>query len=52
MAINLRQKIFGADFVFVKKEKLNSLAAGWFALTGGRTPNYIADAKGFNNTDA
>lgn len=27
-------KIFGADFRFVKKEKVNFLAAGWVALTG------------------
>lgn len=32
VAINLRKKIFGADFGFVKK-KLNSLATFWFALT-------------------
>lgn len=29
-AINLRQKIFGADFGFVRKGKLNSFAAVWF----------------------
>ena len=56
MAINLRQKIFGADFGFVKKREAKLLSC-WLVCFDGRgkknsrEPNYRADANGFNNTE-